>query len=145
MWRETLITCSVANALESCREVDGFSDSHLRDMKVVLIDVSRRLLRNEATQLHAIVLYLSRHLEAADAELPCERLEEGGLAAARGSKQKRQPGRLDHAADAVEDAHPRLLAVVEAQHGAHHLIHIWNNGCIVTDVQESELPTRREC
>ena len=92
-------------------------------MKVVLVDVSRRLLRNEATQLHAIVLYLSCHLETGGVELPCERLEECGLAAARGSQEERQPGRLDEAADAVEDAHPGLLlAVVEAQYGAHHLI-----------------------
>ena len=77
------VTCSVANTLESCREVDGLSDGHLGDMEVILIDVSCRLLWNEVTQLHTIVLDLSCDLEIG-VELPCKRLEEGGLAAARG-------------------------------------------------------------
>ena len=114
------VTCSVANTLESCREVDGLSDGHLGDMEVILIDVSCRLLWNEVTQLHTIVLDFSCDLEIG-VELPCKSLEEGGLAAARGSQEKRQLGRLDDAADTIEDADPGMLAV-EAQHAAHRLM-----------------------
>lgn len=34
--KEHLVTCSAANTLESCREVERLPDSHLRDMKIIL-------------------------------------------------------------------------------------------------------------
>lgn len=114
------LTCSVANTLESCREVDGLSDGHLRDMEIILIDVSCCLLWDEVTQLHTIVLDFSCDLEIG-AELPCKSLEEGGLATARRSQEKCKLRRLDDATDSVEDADLGMLAV-ESQHSARCLM-----------------------
>lgn len=57
-----LVTCSAANTLESCREVERFPDSHLRDMKIILTNVSRCLLRNKILQLDTIVVDFSCYL-----------------------------------------------------------------------------------
>jgi hypothetical protein len=77
-------------------------------MEIILIDVSCRLLRNEVTQPHTIVFDFSCDLEIG-IELPYDRLAECSLAAARGSQEKRQLGRLDDAADTIEDADPSML------------------------------------
>lgn len=91
-------------------------------MEIILIDVNCRLLGNEVLEADTIVLDLSRDFEAAGGavELPCERLEQRGLAAARRPQEKRQPRGLDDAADTVEDADPGVLTV-EAQHAESRL------------------------
>lgn len=55
-------TCSRANTLESCREVERLPHCHLRHMQVILAYISRCLRRHKLIQVHAIVLDVSCHL-----------------------------------------------------------------------------------